>query len=183
MSKKKGTVTRVGKGQYSYYIQIDTMDGFYFNTKYEPKCGTGDVVGIEFNKKDDKRGNVQKVTILEKNSKGYDPAPKGGSGGTVVSSDRNESIVFQSSRKDALVFLTLLLEQAAFATKGAAGTKEEQLTLKLDELTAAFYADAIDPSKSDALAGAAEEAEEDKEDEFEEDDDEEQGDFDDEWDD
>jgi len=182
MSKKKGVVTAVGKGKFSYFIQIDTMDGFYFNTKYEPKCGKGDVVGIEYHKKDDKRGNVQKVKVIESNSGGYKPTNTGGGGGA-VSSDRNESIVYQSSRKDALVFLTLLIEQAAFTTKGAAGKKEEQLALKLDEITAEFYGAAINPSKSNALAGAADDAKEDEEDDFDDEEEEPQDDFDDEWDD
>jgi len=185
MSKKKGVVTAVGKGKFSYFIQLDTMDGFYFNTKYEPKCGKGDVVGIEYHKKDDKRGNVQKVKIIESNSDGYKPTNTGGGGGGYKAEPgRQESIVYQSSRKDALVFLTLLLEQAAFAPKGAAGKKEEQLTLKLDEIIAQFYADANEPSKSAALAGAAEDAAEDKEeDDFGEEEEEEEEDFNDEWDD
>ena len=48
MSKIKGTVARCGKGKYSYFIVLDEKDGFYFNTKYEPMCGVGDVVGIEY---------------------------------------------------------------------------------------------------------------------------------------
>jgi hypothetical protein len=180
MSKKKGTVTACGKGKFSYFIMLDTKDGYYFNTKYEPKCGKGDVVGIEFNDKDGKRGNVQKVTVLEQNSTGYEDTTKqrqssGGGGG---GADRTPSIVYQSSRKDALVFLGLLFEQGAFVIKGAAGKKEEQIALKLREITGEFYADAIDPAKSPALLDAEEEAAEDEADDFEE---EEEEDFDDEW--
>jgi len=190
MSKKKGTVTAVGKGKYSYFIQLDTMDGFYFNTKYEPKCGKGDVVGIEYHKKDDKRGNVQKVTVLEKNSDGYKPTNTGGGGGGggggyQTDPSRQASIIYQSSRKDALVYLGLLLKNEAFATKGAAGKREEQIEEKLTQIIGEFYEDATDPSKSPALVGAEEDAKEDAgDDEFEDDDGEEkQEDFDDEWDD
>jgi hypothetical protein len=189
MSKKKGTVTGVGKGTYSYFIQIDTMDGFYFNTKYEPKCGKGDVVGIEYNKKDDKRGNVQKVTIIEKNSDGYKPTNTGGGGGGAgggykAEPGRQESIVYQSSRKDALAYLALLLENKGFTLKGAAGKIEEQLEQKLTQIIGEFYQDAMTPSKSPALVGVAEDEKEDKDDDSEfEDDDEKEDDFDDEWDD
>jgi len=184
MSKKKGTVTACGKGKFSYFIMLDTMEGFYFNTKYEPKCGKGDVVGIEFNKKDDKRGNVQKVTVLEKHSGGYEDTTKQ-SGGGGTGGGRNESIVYQSSRKDALVYFGLLLANGGFKLKGtAAGKIEEQIDLKLQLIIAEFYADAIDPAKSPALVSAEEDAKEDAADEagdeFEEEE-EEQEEFDDTW--
>ena len=47
MSRKKGTVEKVGKSKFSFYIRLDN-DTRYFNTKFEPKCGVGDTVGLEF---------------------------------------------------------------------------------------------------------------------------------------
>ncbi len=155
MAKRKGTVSRVGKGQYSYFIQLDG-DGFYFNTKYEPKCGEGDVVGIEFTKKDDKRGQIKNVTILEQNSSGYKASASnsgGGSGGGGGGGDRQDSIVYQSSRKDAIVFVTLLLTNEAFAIKGKPEDMRVQLEELLDEITGRFFKDASDPRKSNALTG------------------------------
>ncbi len=160
MSKVKGTVTKQGKSKFSYYVMIDTKDGFYFNTRYEPKCGEGDVVGIEYESKGENRGNVKKITILEDNG-GPKGVPKsewneggsktGGGGG-----NRQDSIVFQSSRKDALVLVGILLGAEAYATKGKADAKRVQIEGLLDELTAKFFADASDPRKSKVLTDNAE---------------------------
>ena len=164
MARCKGTVTGCGKGKFSFFITLDSKDGFYFNTKYEPKCGIGDVVGIEYEPKGDKRGNVQKVQILEDSGspKGVQSRESSGgsgsnSGGSYTASpDRQASIIFQSSRKDALVFLGLLIEKEAVKFKGKADSLRVQITETLDEITAAFYKDAAAPDKSNALTTAAE---------------------------
>ncbi len=159
MARIKGTVSKVGKSEYSYYIRIEG-DERYFNTKFEPKCGEGDVVGIEYEPKGDKRANIKKVKMFEQNSAGYAAsqpeeksysAPTGGGG-----SNRSESIVFQSSRKDALVLVGILLGAEAFATKGKTDERRVQIEELLDELTAKFYHAAIDPAKSAVLTGAQE---------------------------
>ncbi len=161
MSKIKGTVTRAGKGQYSYFLQLDGND-FYYNTKFKPKCGEGDGVGIEFTSKDDSRGQITNVKVFEENSGGYDKSnsekseggggKSGGGGGT----DRNQSIVYQSSRKDALVFVGILLGAEAFAVKGKADARRVQLDELLDEYTRKFYAAAIDPASAVAENGGEE---------------------------
>ena len=174
MSKIKGTVTRAGKGKFSYFLQLDGND-FYYNTKFEPKCGEGDVVGIEFTPKGDSRGQISKVVVLEDNSGGYDKANSeksaddsgSGSGGKYSGGgDRNQSIVYQSSRKDALVFVGILLGAEAFACKGKPDARRVQLDELLDELTLKFYGAAIDPAKAvtaDAVAedGADESSDDD----------------------
>jgi hypothetical protein len=149
MSRRKGTVSRVGKSKYSYYIQLDG-DGFYFNTKYEPKCGIGDVVGIEFEKKADNRGNIQKVKLLEDNG-----APKGvqesqggggkGGGSYQADPDRQASIVFQSSRKDALVFTGLLLSNEAVKLPKDTAKRATIIEALVEETTASFFKDASNP--------------------------------------
>lgn len=159
MSRKKGTVTGIGKSQYSYFIQLDG-DQFYYNTKFEPKCGKDDVVGITFSKTDEKRGNISKVEILEKNSDGYKSTSTGsdykrGSQYTSGTDNRQDSIVFQSSRKDALVFVSILLGAEAFPVKGKADARRVQIEELLDELTSKFFAAAIDPRNSSVLSGAA----------------------------
>ena len=157
MSKVKGTVSGCGKGKYSFFITLVEREGFYFNTKYEPKCGKGDVVGIEFTPKGDSRGNVQKVIILESNSNGYEDTggsgggkgggSGGGSGGG--NADRQDSIVWQSSRKDALVLAGLLVSnEYVKVPKGDKG--RIVIEALVDEVTARFFGDASDPKKSAA---------------------------------
>lgn len=162
MARKKGTVSRVGKGQYSFYIQLDDND-FYFNTKFQPPCGVGDVVGITFTKKDDKRGNISNVKVFEKNSVGYEASASGGSRSGGGGSDaRQDSIVYQSSRKDALVYVSLLLGAEAFPLKGKPDAKRTQIEELIDETIAQFFKDATEPKK--ALAALAGETETDDDD-------------------
>ncbi len=165
MSRKKGTVTSVGKSQYSYFIQLDG-DQFYYNTKFEPKCGKDDVVGITFTKTDEKRGNISKVEILEKNSSGYKPTSSASSyvGSQRAGGDnRQESIVYQSSRKDALQLAVILLTADAFATKGKPDAKRVQIEALIDELTARLFKDAIDPKNSGPLKAESSSDDEEKE--------------------
>ena len=162
MAKTKGRVTGCGKGKYSYFITLEGHDGFYFNTKYEPKCGEGDIVGIEFEQKAENRGNVKRVTVLERNSTGYADTSSNSSGGTATSfnaasgGDRQESIVWQSSRKDALVAVGILLHQEAFALKGKPDAKRVQIEELLDEITFKYFSDATDPKASNAYKTNAE---------------------------
>lgn len=183
MSKVKGTVSGAGKGKFSYFITLEEREGFYFNTKYEPKCGVGDVVGIEFIKKADNRGNVQKVKIIESNSDGYPgdggSEPKSGGSSYTASPGIQDSIMWQSSRKDALVFVGMLLSNDGFATKGKPDAKRVQIEELLDEVTTRFFGDASDPKASSAYTSNVELTKDEEPDEPEEEKDE----WDDEWDD
>ena len=168
MSRKKGTVTAAAQSQYGYFVQLQETGDFYYNTKFEPPCGVGDVVGIAYEDKGKGRGNVTKIKLLESNGPGFqkkEPAAKrgGGGGGGFNDPNRQDSIIFQSSRKDALVFVDLLIRNEAFALKGKAGDKAVQISELITEITAKFFADAADPRNSDVLKGAEENAKEEDE--------------------
>ncbi len=152
MSRCKGKVTGIGKGKFSYFIRLDTKDGFYFNTKYDPKCGIGDVVGIEFEQKAENRGNVKKVQILEDSGspKGMQAQDTGGGTGGGGGS-RQDSIVWQHSQEMALGLVTILLANEAFAAKGKIDAKRVQIEELVDELTTRLFNDASDPRKSKAF--------------------------------
>lgn len=163
----KGTVTGVGKGKFSYFVILDES-GFYWNTKFEPKCGKGDVVGIEGVRKDDKRGQIQKLKVLESNSNGYEASapskPSGGYSSGGGGGDRQDSIVWQSSRKDALVLAGLLLSNEAYAIKGKPDAKQQQIEALVDEITVRYFESASDPKSSDAYKAASERASTDDDD-------------------
>jgi hypothetical protein len=165
--RKKGTVTKAGKGKFSYYIVLDD-NGFYFNTKFEPKCGEGDVVGIEYEPKGDSRGNVKKITVLQDNSGGYQKANSESSGGgrssgsggasstggsnrNAGAGNRNESIVFQHSQEMAIRAATIVLAQGAYAVSGKTDAKRLQVEALIDTLTVKFYRDALDPENSNLV--------------------------------
>lgn len=156
MSKVKGTVTGCGKGKFSYFITLDTKDGFYFNTKYEPKCGKGDVVGIEFDQKAENRGNVKKVVVLEKNSNGYEDTSKGGSGGGNsgggTGGDRSDSIVWQHSQEMAIRVADLLVTAEAIKLPKNPDARRNAIEPLIDELTVRYFEDANDPKASKAYS-------------------------------
>lgn len=171
MARKKGTVTKAAKSRFGYFLQLDG-DQFYYNTKFEPKCGEGDVVGLEFTPKGDNRGQITKVKIFENNSGGYaksnsESSSSGGGGrsyggGSSNSGNRDDSIVWQHSQEMALSAASLLLAQDAYAVKGKPDEKRTQIEGLIDVLTYKFFADAKDPLKCDAYRTAKElEADED----------------------
>lgn len=154
MAKRKGTVSKIGKSQYSFYIQLDS-DGFYFNTKYDPKCGIGDTVGITFDKKNDQRGQITDVKLLNDSGspKGFQGNPGGGGGGGYKAEPgRQDSIVYQSSRKDALVLAGLIVSNEAIKLPKAADARRTVIEELVTETTARFFADASDPKA--AIKGA-----------------------------
>ncbi len=167
MSRKKGTVTAAAQSQYGYFVQLQETGDYYYNTKFEPPCGIGDVVGIEFQEKGQGRGNVTKIKLLESKGPGFQkkaPAKRGGGGGGGFNDPaRQDSIIFQSSRKDALVFVDLLIRNDAVAIKGKTPEKALQISELVTQITAKFFADAADPRNSDCLKGAEEDAKEEDE--------------------
>ncbi len=173
MSKRKGKVSKIGKSKYSYFIQLDG-DGHYFNTKYDPKCGVGDVVGVEFEPKGEQRSQIKRIKVLddaggpkgyqESSGGGYSGGGGGGGGGSYSGGDRQESIIFQSSRKDALVMVGLLLDQDT--VKVPNGDKGRIVIEELvDEVTARFVKAASNPAEAvKAAAGVEADAESESDD-------------------
>ena len=161
--KIKGTVSNTGEGKFSKFIMLEERDGFYFNTKFEPKCGKGDVVGIEYEQKGDTRGNIKKVVVLEDNgglaaassSDSWDDTPAPSKGAAPPVGDRRDSIVWQSSRKDALVLAGILLGAEAFKATGKADAKRTQIEALVDEITVGFFHAASDPRNCEAFKESA----------------------------
>jgi hypothetical protein len=162
-SKRKGTVSKIGKSKFSYFIQLDG-DGHYFNTKFNPKCGEGDVVGITFDRKNDQRSQIKDVKLLEDKGgpKGYQDSGGdfggGGSsnkgGGFKAEPGRQDSIVYQSSRKDALVLAGIILSNDAIKLPKDADKRRTVIEALVDETTATYFAAASDPKS--ALKGETE---------------------------
>jgi hypothetical protein len=134
------------------------LDGeaFYFNTKFEPKCGVGDVVGIEFDKKADNRGQIQKIVVLEDSGSPKGVQESAGFGGGSQSSasggsnytpntDRQDSIVYQSSRKDALVLAEILVSNEAIKLPKDADKRRMVIEELVNETTFTYFKAASDP--------------------------------------
>ena len=153
-SKRKGTVSKIGKNKYSFYLLLDE-DNFYFNTKFDPKCGVGDVVGITFDKKADNRGQVKDIKLLEDNGgpKGFQESSGGGysggkGGGYKADPDRQASIVYQSSRKDALHLAEIIVSNEAIKLPKDADKRRTIIEALVDETTLAYFKAAINPSEA-----------------------------------
>lgn len=164
MAKVKGTVFRAGQSKFGFYVKLDGDEAFY-NSKYEPKCSEGDVVGIEFVAKG-KSKNITKLVVLEKGS----GASKASSGGkSTGGGDRQDSIVWQHSQEIAARLTSILVANGAveLPAKGA-DKRSTAIVGTFDALTYVLFTAAIDPRESavyKAEAGVAEDAEEEKEDE------------------
>ena len=162
MAKIKGTVTKAGKSKFSYFIQLDGND-YYYNTKFKPKCGEGDVVGVEFMDKGGTRGQINKLVVLTDNSGGYDKSnsergggfgggdgggsPRGGAG---TGGQRNESITWQSCQKVSAQLVQTLVQAGAVASKGNPESKRAEIEGAFDELTTKLFEAALNPKASEA---------------------------------
>jgi hypothetical protein len=160
MSKIQGTISNdcKKKGTYGWHIMLEEKDGFYLNTKFEPKCGRGDVVGVEYEQKKENAGNIKRLVVLEDNggqaaasssASEWNDAPKS-AGKAPPAGNRQDSIVWQSSRKDALVLASLLVETKTF--KVPAGDKGRvAIEGLIDEVTYTFFNAANDPRNCEAF--------------------------------
>ncbi len=151
-------------------MQLDDSD-VYYNTKFQPPCGEGDVVGIEYIPKGDTRANVRKIVVLQDNSGGYEASnseksrgkgfsggggsySSGNAGGASSGGNRNESIVLQHSQEMAIRAAALILSETAWSVKGKADDKYLQVEALIDQLTVKFYKDALNPADSELLKEA-----------------------------
>ena len=185
-SKRKGTVSKIGKSKFSYFVQLDS-DGFYFNTKYDPKCGVGDVVGITFEPKGDTRGQITAIKILEDKggpkgmqAEGDSGGGGGKSGGTYTASpDRQDSIIYQSSRKDALVLAGILVSNDGIKLPKDTDKRRTIIEALVDETTLVYFRAAEKPRE--ALKAEAKTSDDADGDDWEGGSDDKQEDFDDDW--
>lgn len=159
MAKVRGVVFRAGKSKFGYYVKLDGNETF-FNTKYEPKCEQGDEVGIEYVQKG-RSCNISKLVVLSKAGR-----REQGGNGNPAPADRNDSIVWQSSRKDAIAAADLLLRNGAVKLPKTEDGRAAIIAGLVDKLTYVYFNDAVDPRNSSTFkneAGVQEDAEEPKE--------------------
>ena len=156
-SKRKGTVSKIGKSKYSFFVQLDG-DGFYFNTKFDPKAGVGDVVGITYDQKAENRGQVKDIKLLEDNGgpKGYQDdggsSYSGGSsnsgGGGGGGNARTESIVYQACLKGVPAIVQLLVDNGGVKLPPESKPDARRIVLEelTDELLAKYTNRALNPT-------------------------------------
>ena len=153
----KGTVTAAAKSKFGYFVQLAEAGGAYFNSKYEPKCNEGDVVGIEYHPKKNGQpgGNISKLKVLEKNANPRSRTTSSASG--AGSDSRQDSIVWQHSQEMAIRAAPLFIEQGAYKVGGKTpDDKMGVLASLIDGLTVNYFRDAIDPRSSTAFKDSAE---------------------------
>jgi hypothetical protein len=151
METKQGVVFRVTDRQHSgktfYSVKLDQVDGWVgMGTKrYEGVIEEGNTVKLGYVVNAKGFENLEKVKLISKG----DPAPTAASrstGGAKAGVDwvaKDKAIQYQSSRKDALQFLALIVEQEIIKlpAKTKAAERLAAIEAYLDQYTARFYLD------------------------------------------
>lgn len=136
VEKKYVNTTKVGL---TYALVVDNVRyGFY---KTDPKCNEGDSVEFEASQKGDfwnADGKTLKVLGATRVA-----TPAAATKSWVPDTARQDSITFQSARKDALSFMDLLIKSGNLDTgkAKAAASKTDVMLAYLDQLTERFFED------------------------------------------
>lgn len=140
MSTITGQVFKVYPSKFkkgSYQIKLEG-DSVYYNTRKPGPAEPGVYVSFEATAYNEKQWDIQGDVTVVKASASAAPVSAGGGGGGA----RDAAIQYQSARKDALVFLSVLLENGALdISKAKIGAKVGILEAVLDKYTAQFYVD------------------------------------------
>lgn len=145
MSTITGVVTKIWANQTkvgtTYAIVVDNVRYGLYKTK--PSCSEGDYVTFEAEQKGD-FWNADPKTIKKAEGGPTQPAVASTGGGSYATKqdDRQDSIIYQSSRKDALHFLEIAVAAGVvdLGTK-TAGKKIEALNLFVDKQTQRYFED------------------------------------------
>lgn len=153
VQRKNGKPTRNGKMMYS--IQVD--GNWYGGMFDDPGCNEGDTVSFE-SSQNGNFINVQKGTlqVVQNNAPSQAPAQQGQTGGQGGNRDeywnsrakadeaRQVSIVYQSSRKDAIEVAKAMIENDLVAQPAKKGDKYDWFVGLVDVLTDRFHKDVTD---------------------------------------
>jgi len=128
----QGTVNRINSNGKAFNAEISgTWYGCGFNA---PKFKEGDVLEFEV----EQRGNFKNLgkhsVIGTSSGSSSAPAPAKAS-----FDDRNVSIAYQSSRKDALVFVQLLVQTGAISLPAKKADQADALQALVEDYAAQFY--------------------------------------------
>lgn len=163
--KISGVVERKGERATSagttYSITVDNVNyGFY---KTVPKCSEGDYVEF-YAKQNGNYWNADAKTLKLIDRPASPPKPQpAAKGAWVPDKDRQDSIIYQSARKDALEFVQVLLTAGILdlgKSKTAAG-KIEVAEIYLDKYTQRFFEDTKNLGHKDEEVAEKREVEED----------------------
>ena len=138
MSKITGQVFKVYPSKFkkgSYQIRLED-NPVYYNTRKPGPAEPGVTVTFEATAYNEKQWDIDGDVTVVKASGSAAPVSAGGGG------PRDASIQYQSARKDALVFLGILLNNGTLdLSKAKAAAKVGILEAALDKYTAQFYVD------------------------------------------
>lgn len=142
LTQYQGTVeklfpSRFGGGSFS----LDGQRGLYFNTK-QPLPGFVQVgTNVKFEGELGRNGKSVFVdaTAIQQQAQAAQAASSGGGGTNWAKKDA--SIQYQSSRKDAIAVVDLLLRNGALVLPAAAGKKAGVVEAAIDRFTAIYFED------------------------------------------
>lgn len=138
--KVKGIVKVVKQNDYKFYsIKID--DTWYgTGSKQDPGVAAGDYVEGEYTLEKEKYKTITKAGLVKASAKAAPAGAAASSSGTNWAA-KDDSIRYQSSRKDALAFLALPGVLDAVVAKAKPADKVGIIESLVDKYTASFFED------------------------------------------
>lgn len=165
LSTKSGTGS-TGRPYTLYSLKLQDKDGEMLAGYYQcgfdaPPCKDGDYIKLDATPKGDNWEVVKGSIKVSKNPPAKPAAPaqekSAGKSEGYNSPDRQNSIVYQSSRKDAVETVALLLEHGALKlvkadTKAGAASRFDLITAAIDKVTVAYFNDVTTLRKLESVA-------------------------------
>ncbi len=148
ISSKERTSSRTGKAFTVYSMKVE---GEWYDCKFTtPKCSKGD--NIEFYYRDTQYGreaSLDTITVLKtQSSNDTVVAPTGKT--PFYNNNVQESIMRQSSRKDAIEIVQLALEQGAIVLPAKKADKLEALLEYVQVISSKLFNNLMSPPKTEA---------------------------------
>lgn len=141
MASVEGKVSKVlvknfdGKMFYSFFLE--GVDGLFTNGPKPLTIDKGDYVEVSYN--DDNKGRHSVINYSKKAPPAAAKPATSGSGSSWGGSDRDDSISWQSSRKDAVIAAQALVELGAVDLGKKVSAKKDIFLDLVDELTVRMH--------------------------------------------
>lgn len=138
MAQYRGRVSKIFPSRFGGSFGLDGQQGLYFNTKAALPAFLREGVTVELEGEIGRNG--KSVFVVEGSLKEVAPAPQASGGGGPMSRT-DESIRYQSSRKDALAMVAILVQSGALKLPEAPAKKAGVIEAAVDRFTAIYFED------------------------------------------
>lgn len=141
MAQYRGRVSQSFPSRFGGSFGLEDQRGLYFNTKQALPAFIRAGATVEFEGEVGRNGKSVFVVDASIKEVAAAPAAASGGGGAPSMGSRDASIQYQSSRKDALVMVDLLIKTGALKLPEAPAKKAGVIEAAVDRFTAIYYED------------------------------------------